>query len=142
MIASGKILSPNVTLSQGIRAKGGNQRVQVKASGIQSAVGSKKTTFASSSFASGELSQSLKVSSSQKFQMTRRAMFTVTNGVSSERPGENLLDYSIHNKTQAPKPVRKPEPLDQASALSRGAHYWVENSKMSNKMICEETKTG
>ena len=38
MIASGKILSPNVTLSQGVRAKGGNQRVHVKASGIQSAV--------------------------------------------------------------------------------------------------------
>ena len=52
------------------------------------------------------------------------------------------MDYSIHNKVVAPKPVRKPEALDQASALSRGAHYWVENSKLSDKMVCEETSTG
>ena len=141
MISSGKILSPNVTLGQSLKAKGGNSRINVKASAMKSGAFPNKTSFVSSSFASGELAKTLKVSSSQKLKMTKRPLLTITNGVSNEKPGENLLDYSIHKKVKASEVV-KPKKLDQAETLKRGAHYWVENSKLSNKMLCEETSEG
>lgn len=126
MFASANILSQNVTLKQGIRTKQANAKPQVRTSAALSGLMSKKFTFASSSFASSSHSKTLKVSSTQNLKMSKKSSIIVTNGVSSQQPGENLLDYSIHNKSKVPKP--KPAPLNQEELLIKGAHHWVKNS--------------